>query len=65
MENEDYRAYQLSEERRTAIPRRSIYRAQDGESSLYFGVSREYMVGIFESWGENIKTGHVGLMPKL
>ena len=44
---------------------RSIYRAQDGESSLYFGVSREYMVGIFESWGENIKTGHVGLMPKL
>ena len=43
---------------------RSIYRAQDGESSLYFGVSREYMVGIFESWGENIKTGHVGL-PKL
>ena len=44
---------------------RSIYRAQDGESSLYFGVSREYMVGIFESWGENIKTGHAGLMPKL
>ena len=44
---------------------RSIYRAQDGESSLYFGVSREYMVGIFESWGENIKAGHVGLMPKL
>ena len=23
------------------------------------------MVGMFESWGENIKTGHVGLMPKL
>ena len=23
------------------------------------------MVGIFESWGENIKAGHVGLMPKL
>ena len=44
---------------------RSIYRAQDGESSLYFGVSREYMVGIFESWGENIKAGHVGLMLKL
>ena len=44
---------------------RSIYRAQDGESSLYFGVSREYMVGIFESWGENIKAGHAGLMPKL
>ena len=44
---------------------RSIYRSQDGESSLYFGVSREYMVGIFESWGENIKAGHAGLMPKL
>ena len=28
---------------------RSIYRSRDGESSLYFGVSREYMVGIFES----------------
>eukprot|EP00434_Breviolum_minutum_P044116 symbB.v1.2.039362.t1/scaffold6515.1/size17451/1 len=25
---------------------RSIYRSQDGESSLYFGVSREYMVGL-------------------
>ena len=44
---------------------RSIYRSQDGESSVYFGVSREYMVGIFESWGENIKAGHAGLMPKL
>ena len=44
---------------------RSIYRSMDGESALYFGVSREYMVGIFESWGENIKAGHVGLMPKL
>ena len=44
---------------------RSIYRAQDGESSLYFGVSREYMIGIFESWGENIKAGQAGLMPKL
>ena len=43
---------------------RSIYRSR-GESSLYFGVSREYMVGIFESWGENIKAGHTGLMPKL
>ena len=43
---------------------RSICRAQDGESSLYCGLSREYMVGIFES-GENIKTVHVGLMPKL
>ena len=44
---------------------RSIYRAKDGESALYFGVSRQYMVGIFESWGENIKAGHTGLMPKL
>ena len=44
---------------------RSIYRSRDGESSLYFGVRREYMVGIFESWGENIKAGHTGLMPKL
>ena len=23
------------------------------------------MVGIFESWGENVKAGHTGLMPKL
>ena len=44
---------------------RSIYRAKDGESALYFGVSRQYMAGIFESWGENIKAGHTGLMPKL
>ena len=44
---------------------RSIYRAKDGESALYFGVSRQYMVGIFESWGENVKAGHMGLMPKL
>ena len=44
---------------------RSIYRAKDGESALYFGVSRQYMVGIFESWGENVKAGHTGLMPKL
>ena len=32
---------------------RSVYRAKDGESALYFGVSRQYMVKIF--WGENIK----------
>ena len=44
---------------------RSIYRAKDGESALYFGVSRQYMVRIFESWGENVKAGHTGLMPKL
>ena len=44
---------------------RSIYRAKDGESALYFGVSRQYMVGIFESWGENVKAGATGLMPKL
>ena len=44
---------------------RSIYRAKDGESALYLGVSRQCMVGIFESWGENIKGGHTGLMPKL
>ena len=43
----------------------SIYRTKDGESALYFGVSRQYMVGIFESWGENIEAGHTGLMPKL
>ena len=41
---------------------RSIYRAKDGESALYFG---QYMVGIFESWGENVKAGVTGLMPKL
>ena len=44
---------------------RSIYRAKDGESALYFGVSRQYMVGIFESWGENVKAGTTGLMRKL
>ena len=44
---------------------RSIYRAKDGESALYFGVSRQYMVGIFESWGENVKARHTGLVPKL
>ena len=55
MENEDYRACRLLEERRTAIPRLLIYRAQNGESSLCISVSREYINGIFESWSENIK----------
>ena len=55
----------MSEEGALQFLGRSIYRAQDGESSLYFGVSREYMVGIFESCGENIKAGRTGLMPKL
>ena len=41
---------------------RSIYRAKDGESALYFGVSRQYMVGIFESWGENVKAGHIRVL---
>jgi len=44
---------------------RTIYRSKDGESALYFGVSRQYMVGIFESWGENVKSGGTGLMPRL
>ena len=35
---------------------RSIYRAKD---------DLQYMVSIFESWGENVKAGHTGLMPKL
>ena len=44
---------------------RAIYRSKDGESALYFGVNREYMTGIFESWGESVKTGGTSLMPKL
>ena len=44
---------------------RTIYRSKDGESALYFGVNREYMTGIFESWGESDKTGGTSLMPKL
>ena len=44
---------------------RTIYRSKDGESALYFGVNREYMTGIFESWGESVKTGGTSLMPKL
>ena len=44
---------------------RTIYRSKDGESALYFGVNRQYMVGIFESWGESVKAGGTGLMPKL
>ena len=34
---------------------RTIYRSKDGESALYFGVNRQYMISIFESWGESIK----------
>ena len=44
---------------------RTIYRSKDGESALYFGVNRQYMTGIFESWGESVKTGGTSLMPKL
>ena len=44
---------------------RTIYRSKDGESALYFGVNREYMTGIFESWDESVKTGGTSLMPKL
>ena len=44
---------------------RTIYRSKDGELALYFGVNREYMTGIFESWGESVKTGGTSLMPKL
>ena len=44
---------------------RSIYRARDGESALYFGVSRQYMVSILELWVEHVKTGNTCLMPKL
>ena len=44
---------------------RTIYRSKDGESALYFGVNREYMTGIFESWGESVMTGGTSLMPKL
>ena len=42
---------------------RTIYRSKDGASALYFGVNREYMTGIFESWGESVKTGGTSLMP--
>ena len=44
---------------------RTIYRSKDGESALYFGVNRQYMTSIFESWGESVKTGGTGIMPKL
>ena len=44
---------------------RTIYCSKDGESALYFGVNRQYMTGIFESWGESVKTGGTSLMPKL
>ena len=44
---------------------RTIYRSKDGESALYFGVNRQYMTSIFESWGESVKIGGTGIMPKL
>ena len=44
---------------------RTIYRSKDGESELYFGVNRQYMTSIFESWGESVKIGGTGIMPKL
>ena len=34
---------------------RTIYRSKDGESALYFGVNRQYMTSIFESWSESVK----------
>ena len=33
---------------------RTIYPSKDGESALYFGVNRQYMTSIFESWGESV-----------
>ena len=44
---------------------RTINRSKDGESALYFGVNRQYMTSIFESWGESVKIGGTGIMPKL
>ena len=44
---------------------RTIYRSKDGEPALYFGVNRQYMTSIFESWGESVKIGGTGIMPKL
>ena len=44
---------------------RTIYRSKDGDSALYFGVNRQYMTSIFESWGESVKKGGTGIMPKL
>jgi len=44
---------------------RTIYRSKDGKSALYFGVNRQHMTSIFESWGESVKTGGTGIMPKL
>ena len=44
---------------------RTIYRSKDGESALYFGVNRQYMTSIFESWGESVKIEGTGIMPKL
>ena len=47
------------------LGRTIYYRSKDGESALYFGVSRQYMTSIFESWGESVKIGGTGVMPKL
>ena len=62
LEDEDHRMVGPQTKGALEFLGRSIYRAKDGESALYFGVSRQYMVGIFESWGENIKAGHTGLI---
>ena len=45
---------------------RTIYRENDGDDCLCFGVSRQYMEGIFVSWGEKLKVAwETWLMPKL
>ena len=44
---------------------RTIYRLQDAEECLYFGVSRSYMEGIFVSWEEKLKESTGSAMPKL
>ena len=45
---------------------RTIYRENDGDDCLCFGVSRQYMEGIFVSWGEKLKVARETLlMPKL
>ena len=42
---------------------RSIYRAQDGESALYFGVSRQYMVGFLSHGVKILKQDILVLCP--
>ena len=44
---------------------RTIYHSKDGESALYFGVNRQYMTSIFESWSESVKIEGTDIMPKL